>query len=198
MALAVTALVGVAAVVAQFWLGWILIVAGLGGIISMHFIGGAATASCPGCGGTFAVMQARRRRIAPCPRCGLWLAGIGHMTEVDPQSWEKRPTFCTRLPESFIWGSQCASCDAPATQQIEVKCRQSGIAVAVVTKIQAPACHRHTDPNTHIWLHPKPSGTMISFRSLASLQRFAAQNELSATDSGAAFWEGTDAAQPPQ
>lgn len=199
IAMGVTALVGIGLVVASLGIGYVLVLGGVGGIAAMHFVGGAGTASCPSCASTFAVMQTRRRRVAPCPSCGLWLAGADQMAQVKPDTWEKRPTFSTRLPETFAWGTQCGCCDAPADRQIVVKSvPKPGLVlpVATVTSIEVPVCSRHADPDTNIWIHRNQDGAAISFRSLASMQRFAEQNGLTAQDSASAFWTDTEAARP--
>src|SRR5690606_15680044 len=110
------------------------------------------------CDGTFAVEQVRRRRVAPCPGCGAWLAGIDQMSDVSATEWERRPTFVTVLPESFVWDSQCACCDQPAAREIEVKTIPmpgSPLPVALITKIKAPVCAKHSEPHKNLWLHRK-------------------------------------------
>ncbi|MEM6989413.1 MAG: zinc ribbon domain-containing protein [Myxococcota bacterium] len=199
IAMGVTAVVGVVVVALGYGIGAILTLGGLGGIIATHFVGGAGTAACPSCGATFSVMQSRRRRVAPCPKCGLWLEGIEQMNPVQADAWEKKPAFCTQLPDSFVWGQQCASCDAPAERMIEVSSQpKKGIVLATVTKINVPACARHADANAYVWIRVGRSGSAVSFRSLGSMQRFAAANGITPLASAEAYWEETEAAQPMQ
>lgn len=201
IALGATALAGLGLIVAGFGLGWVAVVAGTGGLIAIHFVGGAGTASCPHCEATFAVQQVRRRRIAPCPRCGAWLAGVERMSDVPGDAWEDKPSFWTDLPESFAWGDGCACCDAPAVKRVEVKSIPkpgSPMPIALVTKIEAPVCQKHADPHANLWLMRSPEGTAIGFRSLQAMRRFSERNGIAPQQSANAFWRNNDAARPLQ
>lgn len=182
---------------AALWLGVLLLGGGLLGQVAMTFVGGAGRASCPRCSATFAVQQTRRRRVAPCPQCGTWLAGVERMKEVAADAWEKRPTFATLLPDAVRWTPSCACCDAPSVRSVSVtSVRPPGTPVATVVSIDVPVCERHADPNGHVGLVRASNVDTIAFQSLQALQRFAKSNGVSEVQGAEAFWKQNEAARP--
>lgn len=172
-----------------YWVGGILLLAGLAGLGGLRSTGGAWTAACPGCG---AVMSSadfgdeaklRDPKVVRCPRCGDYARGTEALEVVEAGYIHAHPVFEAPLPARFDWPQGCQVCAGQATRTVTVEGRSFGGqmagvvgGVAMVTSVSVPVCEAHAiDP---VWLVRLPGGPVIRFRGIELWKRFRVKNEL--------------------
>ncbi|NUP06354.1 MAG: hypothetical protein HOW73_09885 [Polyangiaceae bacterium] len=189
--LSTLAALGVGVCVASAVLGWgfwgwfggvFLLVAGGGGLAGMAKTGGPGQLACPICTKPIEVMQINVDRTMQCPHCDTYLEGSTQMQRVPDDRIATHTAFETPLRDNFVWPKECPVCAGPVTGTVTVEGMSTAgavalvaapIAVARVTKVEAPCCDQHKDG---VSLRREGSNTIIAFRSIHYWREFRALN----------------------
>lgn len=167
--------------------GFIALVAGFGGAISMNATGGTWKAACPSCGselkweaGDAAFNQAK---LKCCGECGTWVHGTDSLSPVEPGYVHSEPVFTAPVGDTFQWPEGCPVCGQPTTRTIKVEGRSglgsaavmvAGAGVQRVSVYQVPACAEHDDG---VWAsRDGEHGDELWFRSFDYHQAFRELN----------------------
>ncbi len=169
-----------------FW-GWLgggmLVFAGLGGLAGMKKMGGAGELACPACQKPISILHMNEERTIPCPHCATYLEGSTTMQKVPQDRVAKGAPFEAPLAESFRWPEGCPVCRGPVTGTVTVEGMSMAgtmalvaapVAVARVSKVDAPCCDAHKDG---VFLRREGSKPIIAFRSFAYYREFVALNQ---------------------
>lgn len=172
-----------------YYVGGLLLLAGLGGLGGLRAAGGAWKAECPSCQALITSaeldngLQLLQEKVVRCAKCGTYVRGTDSLEVVEDGYVHATPVFEVPLPKQFQWPTGCQVCSAPATRTVHVEGKSFAGqmtdvvgGISIVSSVDVPVCDAHTQEP--VWLTRTPKGAVISFRSFNVWKYFRVKNEL--------------------